>query len=52
MVEDMLLILVVLASAAGIFVAKTANIMGLVLLCAIIYTSAIFWMGVRSGRNN
>lgn len=51
MFEDMLLILIALGSASAVVVATSANIIGLAVLCALAFTSAVFWMGVRSGRS-
>lgn len=50
MFEDLMLILIAIASASGFCVADSAHLVFLMIICALIFTATIFWMGVRSGR--
>lgn len=52
MFYDMLLVLIAIASASGVVAADSANVFVMAVLCAIIFSASIFWMGVRSERNN
>jgi hypothetical protein len=50
MIDDLFLLLIAIGSAAGGVVAVDSHLTVLAVLCLMIYTAALFWMGVRSGR--
>jgi hypothetical protein len=51
MFEDMLLVLIAIVGAVGTKLADDQHLPVMVILCVLIYTASVFWMGVRSCQN-
>jgi hypothetical protein len=50
MFEDLLLLLAALVGAASVNVGYKIDSPPLIVVCALLFTTAVFWMGVRAGR--
>jgi hypothetical protein len=52
MFDDLCLILIAIVGASGFKLSLDAGLPVMMLLCGLMFTACVFWMGARSGRNS
>lgn len=50
MFEDLLLLLGALVGVAGVNISYEINLIPMVVVCTLLSTACVFWMGVRAGK--